>query len=181
LGLQLEGSLADLHITAEADLQDFRRYDITQRETLRVTTRCLGTYDLAILNFDCNTPIEGGALRLTGGFTPQGTHDYDLSVALNRVPMAALATLARHAKRGLPDDLTASGEVSAAFGFHAHQGAALDWHGTGMTSNFLLESAFSHGCSGNSKRFSGLPGGRPKDASASQETRTYPAASITDR
>jgi hypothetical protein len=143
LGLQLEGSLADLHITAEADLQDFRRYDITQRETLRVTTRCLGTYDLAILNFDCNTPIEGGALRLTGGFTPQGTHDYDLSVALNRVPMAALATLARHAKRGLPDDLTASGEVSAAFGFHAHQGAALDWHGTGMTSNFLLESALA--------------------------------------
>ncbi len=143
LSLQLEGSPADLHITAQADLQDFRRYNITQRESLRVTTRCLGQYDLAVLNFDCNTPIQGGALRLTGGFAPQGTNEYDLSLALNKVPMAALATLARHIKRGLPDDLTASGEVNAAFGFHAHQGAALDWHGTGMTSNFSLESALA--------------------------------------
>src|SRR5579859_1425734 len=108
LSLQLEGTPADLHITAQADLQDFRRYNITQRESLRVTTRCLGQYDLAVLNFDCNTPIQGGALRLTGGFAPQGTHEYDLSLALNKVPMAALATLARHIKRGLPDDLTAS-------------------------------------------------------------------------
>ena len=93
--------------------------------------------------FDCNTPIQGGALRVTGGFAPQGTHDYDLSLALNRVPLAALATLARHAKRGLPDDVTASGEVNAAFGFHSHQGTPRDWHGTGMTSNFLLESALA--------------------------------------
>lgn len=143
LSLQLEGSPADLHITAEADLQDFRRYDITQREMLGVTTRCLGRYDLNLLNFDCNTPIEGGGLRLTGGFAPQEPHDYDLSVALNRVPMASLATLARHARQGLPDDLSATGEVTAAFGFHAHGGAASDWHGSGMTSNFLLQSALA--------------------------------------
>ncbi|HEV2964549.1 MAG TPA: AsmA family protein [Candidatus Angelobacter sp.] len=143
LNLKLDGSPSDLHITAEADLQDFRRYDITRREALSTTTRCLGQYDLTILHFDCNTPVQGGALRLTGGFAPQGTHDYDLSLALNRVPLAALVMLARHAKRGLPDDLTASGEVNAAFGFHSHQGAPVDWHGTGMTSNFLLASSLA--------------------------------------
>ena len=141
LDIKLDGTPSDLHITALADLEDFRRYDITQRENLSVTTRCLGQYDLSILHFDCNTPIESGALRLTGGLDPQGNHDYDFSLALNRVPMSALAMLARHAKPGLPRDLTATGEVSAAFGFHSHQGAPLDWHGTGMTSNFLLGSA----------------------------------------
>ncbi|HEV3039514.1 MAG TPA: AsmA family protein [Candidatus Angelobacter sp.] len=143
LDVKLDGLASDLHITASADLEDFRRYDITQRENLSATTRCLGQYDLSILHFDCNTPIESGALRVTGSLAPEGNHDYDLSLALNRVPMSALAMLARHAKSGLPRDLTASGEVSAAFGFHSHQGAPLDWHGTGMTSNFLLESALA--------------------------------------
>ncbi len=143
LKLKLDGPPSDLHLTSEADLQDFHRYDAAQREALRLTTRCLGQYDLNILNFDCNTPVQGGALRLTGGFAPQGTHDYDLSLALNSVPMAALVTFARHAKHGLPTDLTATGEVTAAFGFHAHQGTPVDWHGTGMTSNFSLESALA--------------------------------------
>src|SRR5437016_4487572 len=138
LKLKLDGTPSSLHLASEADLQDFHRYDAAQREALRLTTRCLGQYDLNILNFDCNTPVQGGALRLTGGFAPQGTHDYDLSLAFNRVPMAALITFARHAKRGLPNDLTATGEVNAAFGFHARQGPPVDWHGAGMTANFAL-------------------------------------------
>lgn len=143
LKLKLDGSPSDLHLTSEADLQDFHRYDAAQREALRLTTRCLGQYDLNILNFDCNMPVQGGALRLAGGFTPQGTRDYDLSLSLNSVPMAALVTFARHAKRGIPNDLTATGDVTAAFGFHAHQGTPVDWHGAGMTSNFLLESVLA--------------------------------------
>ncbi len=143
LKLKLDGSPSDLHLTSEADLQDFHRYDAAQSEAMRLTTRCLGQYDLNLLNFDCTTPVQGGALRLTGGLAPQGTHDCDLSLALNSVPMAAIVTFARHAKRGLPSDLTATGDVTAAFGFHAHHGAPVDWHGVGSTSNFSLESALA--------------------------------------
>jgi hypothetical protein len=50
-----------------------------------------------------------------------------------------LTTFARHARRPIPDDLTASGDLNAAFGFHAHNGVR-NWHGTGMTSAFLLQS-----------------------------------------
>jgi len=143
LALQLEGTPADLHVTAEADLHDFRRYDITQGETLELNTRCQGQYDLKLLNFDCNTPVEGGGLRLSGRFTPLEPHNYDLSLVVNRVPVAALATFARHAKRALPDDLTATGQVDAAFSFHAHAGSPEDWHGSGLASAFVLQSSLA--------------------------------------
>src|SRR5215472_7548696 len=51
-----------------------------------------------------------------------------------------MATLARHARRTLPDDLTATGDFNAAFGFHSHNGVR-NWHGAGMTSPFLLQSS----------------------------------------
>jgi hypothetical protein len=51
-----------------------------------------------------------------------------------------VAALARHARRSLPDDLTATGDFNAAFGFHARNGVR-NWHGAGMTSPFLLETA----------------------------------------
>src|SRR5262249_42837794 len=42
--------------------------------------------------------------------------------------------------KSLPDDFTATGEVSAAFGFHSRAGVH-DFHGTGNTSPFLLQTA----------------------------------------
>jgi hypothetical protein len=56
------------------------------------------------------------------------------------VPLSLLATLARQARRSLPDDFTATGDLNAAFGFHSHAGVH-DFHGTGMSTPFLLQSA----------------------------------------
>ena len=75
----------------------------------------------------------------TAHFTPSA-QNYDLSLVANRVPLSLLAAVARQARRSLPDDFTASGDLNAAFGFHWHAGVR-DFHGTGMSTPFLLQAS----------------------------------------
>ena len=143
LDAQVTGSLNDMHITAGGDLKDFRRYDIERAGMLRLISRCQGEYSKGLMGFSCNMPVESGLARFSGQLSPGTSLNYDLNVVANRIPLSALATFARQAKRTLPDDLNAGGEVDAAFAFHSHDNVPRDWHGTGMTSNFLLESALA--------------------------------------
>jgi hypothetical protein len=136
---EIAGPLADLHITAAADLNNFRRFDINRDAMPRVRTRCLGDYTKGSLGLKCDTPLGTGGLLMTAHFTPSA-RNYDLSLVANRVPLSLLAALARHARRSLPDDFTATGDLNAAFGFHSRAGVR-DFHGTGMTTPFLLQSS----------------------------------------
>ncbi|MFI5105634.1 MAG: hypothetical protein ACHP79_11990, partial [Terriglobales bacterium] len=135
----ITGPLADLKITATANLNNFRRFDINRDVMPQVRTRCLGDYTKGILGLKCDTPLGTGGLLITAHFTP-GARNYDLSLVANRVPLSLLAALARQARRSLPDDFTASGDLNAAFGFHSRAGVH-DYHGTGMTTPFLLQSS----------------------------------------
>jgi AsmA-like C-terminal region/AsmA family len=135
----IAGPLADLKITATADLNNFRRFDINRDVMPQIRTRCLGDYTKGILGLKCDTPLGTGGLLITAHFTPSA-RNYDLSLVANRVPLSLLAALARQARRSLPDDFTASGDLNAAFGFHSRAGVR-DFHGTGMTTPFLLQSS----------------------------------------
>ena len=136
---EVAGTLADLHISATADLDSFRRFDINRNAMPRLSTRCLGDYTKGSLGLKCDTPLGIGGLLVTAHFTP-GTQNYDLSLVANRVPLSLLAAVARQARRSLPDDFTASGDLNAAFGFHWHAGVR-DFHGTGMSTPFLLQAS----------------------------------------
>jgi hypothetical protein len=136
---EVAGTLADLHISATADLDSFRRFDINRNAMPDVRTRCLGDYTKGNLGLKCDTPLGIGGLLITAHFTPS-TQNYDLSLVANRVPLSLLAAVARQARRSLPDDFTASGDLNAAFGFHWHAGVR-DFHGTGMSTPFLLQAA----------------------------------------
>ncbi|HLK53736.1 MAG TPA: hypothetical protein VKU42_09775, partial [Candidatus Angelobacter sp.] len=136
---QIAGPLASLHINATADLNDFRRFDINRNAMPQVQTRCLGDYTKSILSLKCDTPLGTGGLLATAHFVPSAKN-YDLSLVANRVPLSLLATLARQTRRSLPDDFTASGDLNAAFGFHSRAGVH-DFHGTGMTTPFLMQSS----------------------------------------
>jgi AsmA protein len=136
---EVAGTLADLHISATADLDSFRRFDINRNAMPRVSTRCLGDYTKGSLGLKCDTPLGIGGLLVTAHFTP-GAQNYDISLVANRVPLSLLAALARQARRSLPDDFTASGDLNAAFGFHWHAGVR-DFHGTGMSTPFLLQAS----------------------------------------
>ncbi|HEY6252594.1 MAG TPA: AsmA family protein [Candidatus Angelobacter sp.] len=138
---ELTGALADMRLTAEANLQNFRRYDIDRRGMFDLSSRCLGQYTQGLLNFDCSTPVEAGGIRLSGKFFPTAPQEYDLSLVANRVPMSAVARFATYAKRTLPEDLSATGQLDAAFAFHSQANLGQDWHGTGMTSIFALTSS----------------------------------------
>jgi len=135
---ELAGPLAALHITATADLNNFRRFDINRDATPPLQTRCLGDYTKSILSLKCNTPLGTGGLVVTSHFLPGP--NYDVSLTATRVPLSMLAAFARHARRSLPDDFTATGDLNAAFGFHSRAGVH-DFHGTGMTTPFLLQSS----------------------------------------
>ena len=136
---EVVGPLADLRIDATANVDGFRRFDINRNAMPRVRTRCLGDYTKGILGLKCDTPLGTGGLLVTAHFTPS-MHSYDLSLVANRVPLSLMAALARQARRTLPDDFTATGDLNAAFGFHSRAGVH-DFHGTGMTTPFLLQSS----------------------------------------
>src|SRR4029077_7325460 len=129
---------ADLRITATADVDSFRRFDINRNAMPRVRTRCLGGYTKGISGLKCDTAVGNGGLLMTAHFTPSA-QNYDMSLVANRVPLSLLAALGRQARRSLPDDFSATGDLNAAFGFHSRSGVH-DYHGTGMTTPFLLQS-----------------------------------------
>ncbi|HEY6270692.1 MAG TPA: AsmA family protein [Terriglobales bacterium] len=136
---QLVGTPSQLHLTAQAQLSHFRHYDVNRDSMPDLRIRCLGDSAHGVLEMKCDTPLGSGGLLATGRWSAAMPEDYDLSIVATEVPLSLVATAARHARRSLPDDVTATGDLSAAFGVHSHNGEK-DWHGTGMTSPFVLES-----------------------------------------
>jgi AsmA family/AsmA-like C-terminal region len=136
---EITGPLENLHITAAADLNNFRRFDINRDDTPQLRTRCRGDYSKAVLSLKCDTPLGSGGLLITSQLSPT-TQNYDVSVVATRIPLSILAAFARHSRKSLPDDLTATGDLNAAFGFHSKSGVH-DFHGTGMTTPFLLQTS----------------------------------------
>lgn len=137
--VQLSGTAANLHIAASAELREFRRFDIDRNQMPRLSTRCLGGYAHRSLDMKCDTPLGSGGALITARWSSAMPNDYDVSMVATRIPLSLVTTFAQHARRGLPGDLSANGDLNAAFGFHSHNGVR-DWHGTGMTSAFLLRS-----------------------------------------
>jgi len=140
--LQLSGTPANLHIIGNADLSGFRRYDINRNTMPRLHARCQGDYIRESLDMKCDTPLDPGGVLLTAKWAAATPRDYDISVVATRVPLATLATVVRHVRSKVPDDLSATGDLNAAFGFHSRNGVR-NWHGTGMTSAFMLRSSVS--------------------------------------
>ncbi len=138
MSAEVTGTLTNMRITTQTSVRDLHRYDINRSTMLQLSSRCQIDYDLSVFDFHCNMPLGTGGIRLTGQYGEQG---YDLALVVSRVPLSTLAAFAIHAKSGLPDDLSATGELDAAFAFHGHGPGPRDWHGTGMTSSFAVSSA----------------------------------------
>ncbi len=136
---EITGPLQNLHITAAAELSNFRRFDINRDNTPQLQTRCRGDYTNALLSLKCDTPLGSGGLVITSQMSP-ATQNYDFSVTATHVPLSVLAAFARHSRKSLPDDFNATGDLNAAFGFHSKAGVH-DFHGTGMTTPFLVQTS----------------------------------------
>jgi hypothetical protein len=139
----LTGTPASLAVTLDAHVDNFRRYDIALGEALRLQVHCTGTYsspDDALHDLQCQSPVDPGMLEVRGNAQGWAGGAYDLSVSAERIPAARIVALARHAKKDLPADLTATGELEAEFSVRRQPGGAPAWAGGGRTNLLALRS-----------------------------------------
>jgi len=166
LSAELVGTPANLAVTGDLVLNDFRRYDISRGQALRLQAHCAALYRAAedraaeqsspspagrastLSGIRCRLPLDGGEISLSGNVSgPEAsgvTRRYDLKVAVREVPAPAAIALARHMKHDLPDDLTSPGVVDAFFtlaGTGEPGSEPARWSGAGAATNLRLRSA----------------------------------------
>ncbi len=146
LDAQAIGTPAGLKINTHAAIHELRRYDINTTESLRLDARCQATYSTEtqqLGDIDCRLPLGDGVVLAKGSFSPLlRPAQVDVSLAAEDVPLQALVTLARHAKKDLPDDLSARGTLDASVSYRRTAAdSAAHWRGTVNTSDAVLLSA----------------------------------------
>ena len=141
----ITGTPADLAIQADASIQDFRRYDILSGDALRLAAQCSGRYSTvnrALSQLSCRAPVADGSLSAKGMIAGgPGARIYDLSFTAHDVPAPSLVAFIRHAKQGIPDDLTAVGQWNGELGVtRLAPGTPPTWTGSGEVTGFHLAS-----------------------------------------
>jgi hypothetical protein len=132
----ISGTPVDLKVNAGASIQDFRRYDITGGDALRLAAQCSAHYNSIAQNLSdliCNAPVGGGSVQLTGSVADVGTARlYDLSFTANDIPLPAALALLQRAKQNIPDDLVSTGRLNAAIKLgREDKSKPLTWQGSG--------------------------------------------------
>lgn len=146
LSAQFNGTPASLAVRADARVQDFRRYDIITPGYLQLHAGCdarFSSIDQSWSNVACRAPVQEGLLTVNGNaVAPLSGGPYMFKMVAQQLPMQSVVAAARHAKRDLPEDLTASGVLNASFlvSKSAETGWQRSWSGDGQTSEFVLSS-----------------------------------------
>lgn len=146
--LTLGGTPASMTVQAAAEINDFRRYDIGSVEKVHLGARCSGKMSVPtghLTAIACQVPLNDGTVTVRGDLT--GIVDqraYDISVTAERVPVQSLVSLARHAKKDIPDDLAGEGSVDAAMTFRKTEAGTSEWSGGGSASNLIFRSGDLH-------------------------------------
>jgi hypothetical protein len=139
----LTGTPNALAVTLDAQVNNFRRYDIALGEALRLLVHCTGTYSSpedALRDLQCQSSVGAGVLEVRGNAQGWAGDAYDLSVSAEHIPAAQIIAFARHAKKDLPPDLTAAGEFEGAFSVRKPPGSIPVWQGGGRTNLLALQS-----------------------------------------
>jgi hypothetical protein len=142
----LTGTPANLHIVSDASVQDFRRYDITAGQPLRLAAHCDGQYsspDRAFRAVTCTAPVGNGLI--TGLITLRGSaslpnRSYEIEVAAEGVPVSPIVALAQRAKKNLADDLSGGGIVQGSVSMQKGAAGMLRFEGRGEIEHFALAS-----------------------------------------
>jgi AsmA family/AsmA-like C-terminal region len=139
----LAGTPASLAVTFDARVDDFRRYDIALGEAMRLSVHCTGTYsspDDSIRDIQCQSPVRPGVVMVRGNIVGWAGNSYDLGISAEQIPLDRVVALARHTKKDLPEDLTATGTADFIFTMRRDLGSDPVWAGGGRTAQFALRS-----------------------------------------
>lgn len=148
LDATLSGIPAAMRVAVDASIQDFRRYDISSSEGLRLAAHCDGRYssvEATVHEISCSAPVGSGTITLRGNAGLPGVHRVDVAMKLENVPMSAVAQLARRAKKNLPPDLMSAGNVEGNF-TEKEAGASPEgpeFQGRGEITDLRLQSAIT--------------------------------------
>lgn len=137
------GSPASASVALDGQVADFRRYDIATGEALSLRTHCTGTYSSVgdtLYDVRCESPINSGILRVRGDARNWGVGGYDLDISAEHIPAERVVAFARHAKKDLPADLTATGELGGAFTVRKSAEGAPVWSGGAETTSLALHA-----------------------------------------
>ena len=140
----LTGSVEDLQIQTETAVDNFRRYDFLLGSSLRLSSTCAARYSIAprqLSEILCSTPAQDGSLLLRGKIGLTRPPTYDLNINAAKFPAQRLMEVFRAVKKGLPNDLSASGAVNADLSFQAEVPGIATWSGNGSTDKLVLRSA----------------------------------------
>lgn len=143
--VMVTGTPAKLQVTSNASIQDFRRYDITSGEALRIAAHCEGRYSSLDREFHevlCNAPTGNGQITMKGDFGFPGSHKYALVLSAENVPASAAVALVQRAKKDLPEDLIAGGTVRGSASIQPDSAVSkIRLEGRGEIADFRLASA----------------------------------------
>ncbi|MGH9522305.1 MAG: AsmA family protein [Terriglobales bacterium] len=149
---ELKGTPSDVAVRASATVDDFDRYDIPETESVRLRTSCTASFHSTTQQLDdvrCTSPVGNGVVEARGwmkGIAP--IQAYSMSAVARDVPAAAIASLVRHMKKDLPEDVSASGAMSAQVTVARDGAADPEWTGSGVLSRFSLSSGRMDGALG---------------------------------
>jgi AsmA protein len=141
---QFSGTPAALQFTTAVKLRDFRRYDISTGDAANLNATCTGELNVSdslLQNTACGLPLNGGLLSVRGTLRGLRSPRYDLAITAQNLSAGALLNLARHAKRDLPEDLTAKGTISGSFHANRMSDAPSDWVGNLVLNDLVVHSA----------------------------------------
>ena len=112
--LQLDGTPETAHVTARLQAAGVHRAEFAPAETLDFDANCGFVYHYssrAVQNLDCNSPLGNGRIRIAGDLPRSGAQPH-LTVALDRIPVAAGLAFLRTIRSGIDPGLNASGSIS---------------------------------------------------------------------
>jgi hypothetical protein len=112
------GTPERLRLTADASIDDFRRYDVLGEGSLQLAAHCAAEYSSLqrmLSNVDCSAPAGDGSLELKGSASASSLpfSAYDFVLVSSKVPAQAALSLVRHSRPGVVDDLNATGTLNA--------------------------------------------------------------------
>jgi uncharacterized protein involved in outer membrane biogenesis len=147
LDITVKGTPADLRVSGDASVRDFRRYDISGGRALPLAAHCDGRYssiDHVLHEVSCRVPVGSGLLTLKGDVGLPASHRYDLVLNAEALPASALVALAQRAKRNLPEDLQASGQIRGSLAVRRNGAAEVrEFSASGEIAHLHLTSASS--------------------------------------
>jgi hypothetical protein len=138
---------------SDANILDYRRYDITRGEPLRLAVHCDGQYrsaDHAFHELVCIAPVGNGMVTLKGDVGVPGVHQVGLMLSAENVPARSVVALVQRMKKNPPEDLITDGTVhgSVLVEENASTGVPLRVEGRGAITGLQFFSAVSPAESG---------------------------------